>query len=162
MWWVGIERNARVGGCGMTNKFSLDIKSFAGGFIDGAEDAIRGTSIKLFSAIVESSPVDEGRFRANWFATGQLPSTKITSSIDKSGSSTINAIESKITSIADWSTFTLSNNLPYAETIEFGGYNDGPKTTGGFSKQAPKGVVRVNVMRFNGLLEVEAIKDLPK
>ncbi len=142
--------------------FTLDVQKFADGFIGGAEEAVRGTSIKLFSAIVQSSPVDEGRFRANWFATGQLPSTKVTTSIDKSGSSTINAINSKITSITDWSVFTLTNNLPYANKIEFGGYGDGPKTTGGFSKQAPQGVVRMNIMRFNGLLEAEARKDLPK
>ena len=142
--------------------FTLDVKKFADNFIDGAEDAVRGTTIKLFSAIVDSSPVDEGRFRANWFPTGKQPSTKVTFNTDKSGSKAKDDIESKIESIIDWSTFTLTNNLPYAEKIEFGGYNDGPKTTGGFSKQAPTGVVRMNIKRFNAILEVEAKKDLPK
>lgn len=142
--------------------FTLDVQKFADGFIDGAEDAVRGTTIKLFSAIVDSSPVDEGRFRANWFATGQQPSTKVTFNTDKSGSNTKDAIDSKIEGLNDWSVFTLTNNLPYAEKIEYGGYNDGPKTTGGYSKQAPSGVVRTNIKRFNLLLEAEAKKDLPK
>ena len=67
-----------------------------------------------------------------------------------------------ILSIKDWSTFTVTNNLPYSEVIEFGGYKDGPNTTGGFSKKAPQGVVRVNIMRFNKLLADEAKKNLPK
>ena len=142
--------------------FTLDVKKFADSFIGGAEEATRGASIKLFSAIVDSSPVDEGRFRANWFATGNQPSEKVTFSTDKSGIKSKGAIESKVTSIKDWSIFTLTNNLPYSEVIEFGGYNDGPKTTGGYSKQAPQGVVRVNIMRFNKLLEDEARKNLPK
>jgi lysozyme family protein len=42
----------------------------------------------------------------------------------------------------------LTNSLPYAMTIEYGGYPNPPKnptgkTIGGFSTQAPAGVVRV-------------------
>ena len=146
----------------MANNFALDVKKFAESFDEGAETAVRGTTIKLFSAFVYSSPVGEGRFRANWFATGKQPSTKVTSSIDKDGSNTVSKINSAIMGIKDWSTFTATNNLPYSEVIEFGGYNEGPKTVGGYSKQAPQGVVRVNIMRFNKLLDDEAKRVLPK
>ena len=146
----------------MTNNFALDIQKFADSFEDGAEQAVRGATIKLFSAIVNSSPVDEGRFRGNWFATGKQPSTKTTNSADKSGENTKNKIKSTVLGIKDYSTFTITNNLPYSEAIEFGGYNDGPNTVGGFSKQAPQGVVRVNIMRFNKLLTDEANRVLPK
>lgn len=142
--------------------FALDVQKFAASFEDGAEMAVRGTTIKLFSAFVDSSPVDEGRFRGNWFATGQQPSTKITSNTDKSGDNTKKKIESVILSLKDFSVFTATNNMPYSEVIELGGYKDGPNTTGGFSKQAPQGVVRINVMRFNKLLDEEARKHLPK
>jgi hypothetical protein len=58
-----------------------------------------------------------------------------------------------------WYEFTLANNLPYANVIEYGGYQgDGPNTVGGFSKQAPQGVVRVNVLRFQQLIDEEAAK----
>lgn len=143
--------------------FALDVKKFADSFEDGAEQAIRGTAIKLFSAFVDTSPVDEGRFRGNWFATGKQPSTKVSfSTTDKEGTNTKNKISSVVMGIKDWSTFTVTNNLPYSEVIEFGGYPDGPNTAGGFSKKAPEGVVRVNVMRFNQLLTEEARKNLPK
>ena len=142
--------------------FALDIQKFADSFIDGVEDAVRGTAIALGDAIVDSSPVDEGRFRGNWFATGQQPSTRVTSNTDKSGTGTKKKMQSVIMGLKDWSVITITNNLPYAEVIEFGGYKDGPKTTGGYSKQAPQGVVRINTMRFNKLLADEARKHLPK
>ena len=142
--------------------FALDVQAFADSFIDGAEMATRGAAIALGDAIVESSPVDEGRFRGNWFATGQQPSTRITSNTDKSGGKTKKKMETVIMGLKDWSVITITNNLPYAEIIEFGGYKNGPKTTGGYSKQAPQGVVRINTMRFNKLLADEARKHLPK
>lgn len=144
------------------NSFSLDVKAFADSFEQGSEKAVRGTAIKLFSAFVESSPVDEGRFRANWFVTGRQPSTKKTNSTDKNGNKTKKRIESAVLGIQDWSMFTVTNNLPYSEVVEFGGYKDGPKTVNGYSKQAPNGVVRVNIARFNSLLNAEAKKSLPK
>lgn len=142
--------------------FTLDVKKFAESFIDGAEQATRGASISLFNEIIASTPVDEGRARANWFATGKQPSTKITATIDKDGSKAKNAVENKIIGLEDWSTFTLTNNLPYINKLEFGGYNDGPKTSGGFSKQSPVGMVRVNISRYNFILDQEAKKVLPK
>lgn len=146
----------------MASSFTLDVKKFADQFEGGAEQAIRGTAIKLWSAVIKSSPVDEGRFRGNWFASGASPATKTTTNTDKTGDKAISAASQNVHSQKDWSAFTLTNNLPYSEVIEFGGYPDGPNTTGGFSKQAPAGVLRVNVLRFNQLLEAEARKTLPK
>lgn len=142
--------------------FASDVAAFAKSFEDGAEQAIRGTTIRLFSAFVDTSPVKDGRFRGNWFATGKQPSTKLTTNTDKDGTTTKNNIESAILGIQDWSTFTATNNLPYSEVIEYGKYGDGPLTTGGYSNKAPEGVVRINILRFNGLLEEEAAKVLPK
>ena len=142
--------------------FTLDVKDFADSFIDGSEKAVRGTTIRLFGDIIKATPVDEGRARANWFATGQKPSNKVTNAEDKSGANAINNMQQVVVGIKDWSRFTLTNNLPYIEVLEFGGYGDGPKTINGFSKQAPKGFLRVNINRFNRLLEQEAKKRLPK
>jgi hypothetical protein len=52
--------------------------------------------------------------------------------------------------------FYLTNNLPYAEVIEFGGYSQGPKVKNGFSRQAPKGVVRVTAKSFSRIFNVNA------
>ena len=141
--------------------FAKDIKDFTLAFNDAAEDTVRGATIKLWGAIVDSSPVDEGRFRANWIASFDDTDSTVASK-DKGGDRTKAKITSSVLSQKDYSQFTLTNNLPYGEVIEFGKYGDGPETTGGYSKQAPQGVVRTNVKRFNALLESEANKRMPK
>ena len=121
------------------------------------ERTVKGTAIKLFSAVIKSSPVDTGRFRANWTAAGVQPSTVTTDMTDKSGSAATGAMVNYINSAKGQTVFTMANNLPYAHVIEYGGYpGDGPNTVGGFSKQAPQGCVRVNVARFEAILEEQA------
>lgn len=139
--------------------FALDISAFAAKAKKNPEIVIRQVSIKLFRAIILGSPVDTGRFRMNWQAAGSSPETGTVAGVDKTGSTSINKMASVIVGLKDWSEFTLANNLPYANVIEYGGYpGEGPNTTGGYSKQAPSGVVRVNVKRFNTLLAEEAAK----
>lgn len=139
--------------------FALDVAAFAAKAKKNPEIVIRQVSIKLFSAIILGSPVDTGRFRMNWQAAGRSPETGTVTGVDKTGTTSINKMASVIVGLKDWYEFTLANNLPYANVIEYGGYpGDGPNTTGGYSKQAPQGVVRVNVARFNTLLAEEAAK----
>jgi hypothetical protein len=162
--------------------FTLDVKKFADGFIDGAEVAVRGTAIKVFENIVLATPVDEGRVRGNWFATGLKPSRKVNENIrDKSGTATVNAITDKVLTLEEWHTFTLTNNLPYALVLENGGYPDPVKngtyigwdkaahkpiyekrSKSGYSTQAPNGMVRIAIMRANRELTIQARKYLPK
>lgn len=140
--------------------FSKQMEQFAKKANRSVEQTIRGTAIKLFSAVISGSPVDTGRFRANWMIGGAMPAGGVTSDTDKSGSKTVNSMASYVNSAITVDSFTLSNNLPYARTIEFGGYpGDGPETIGGYSKQAPQGVVRVNVSRFERILNEEARKN---
>lgn len=139
--------------------FALDVKAFCDKAKKNPEIVMRQVSLKLFSAIIKASPVDTGRFRMNWQASGSAPASGATVATDQSGGKAISAVAEYVLKAPDWHEFTLANNLPYANVIEFGGYQgDGPNTVGGFSKQAPQGVVRVNITRFNALLEQEAAK----
>lgn len=139
--------------------FSVDVKAFCEKAKKNPETVMRAVSLKLFSAIIKASPVDTGRFRMNWQASGASPATAILAGADKSGSAAINSASDFVTKTPAWQEMTLANNLPYANVIEFGGYpGDGPNTVGGYSRQAPAGVVRVNVLRFQQLLDEEAAK----
>lgn len=142
--------------------FTDSINDFILSFEQGTEKTMRAVAGKTWAAIIQSTPVDQGRARANWFATGQKPSSKITDKEDKSGSSTTAGAVSVVSSLKDWSVFTLTNNLPYINHLEFGLYGNGPDTVGGYSKQAPQGMVRINIARTQKLLEQEARKNLPK
>jgi len=107
------------------------------------EKVVRGTLIGMGTRIIKRSPVDTGRFRGNWqftinsAASGQLPTTT-----DPTGG--------LISASQGWesgSSFYMTNNLPYAERLEFG-----------WSKQAPTGMVRVTLAEYDQILEFEADK----
>lgn len=127
--------------------FALDVSKFVEKAKKNPEKVMRQVSIKLFSAIIKASPVDTGRFRMNWMASGGIPASGVTDATDKSGNIAIGNATSFVLKAADWHEFTLTNNLPYAQRLEYG-----------WSQQAPQGFVRVNVGRFQNLIDQEAAK----
>ena len=127
--------------------FTLDVKAFCEKAKKNPETVMRSVSLKLFSAIIKASPVDTGRFRGNWQTTGVTPATGLVAGVDPTGNKAVNSAATFITNAPGWDTFTLTNNLPYAERLEYG-----------WSKQAPTGIVRVNVIRFQQLINEEAAK----
>lgn len=174
------------------SNFTLDIAAFVAKAKKNPETVMRAVSIKLFSAIIKASPVDTGRFRMNWQIAGPTPATGQIAGFDKTGATATNRMANFVQAEKNWYDFTLTNNLPYAPLLEYGGYassSHGParpdasglasfvgphkfskfvgpkrqkvyvsKTINGYSKQAPQGMVRINVARFNALLEEEANK----
>lgn len=127
--------------------FALDVSKFVEKAKKNPEKVMRQVSIKLFSAIIKASPVDTGRFRMNWMASGGTPAPGITDATDKSGNKATGNATSFVLNASDWREFTLTNNLPYAQRLEYG-----------WSQQAPQGFVRVNVSRFQQLINEEANK----
>lgn len=140
--------------------FALDVRAFVEKTKKNNETVMRQVALKLFSAIIKASPVDTGRFRMNWqAASGGNIAAGVRNAVDPSGSKAIYQMSRVVTRDPNWYEFTLANNLAYAPLIEYGGYpGDGPNTSGGFSRQAPQGVVRVNVLRFQQLIDEEAAK----
>lgn len=129
----------------MALSFDKQIAAFTKKANMSVEKTIRGTSIKLFSAVILASPVDTGRFRANWQVGGESPETGVKNDSDKSGGKTISEVVAHINGERINLEFTLANNLPYAYKLEYG-----------YSKQAPAGVVRINAARFQRILDEQA------
>ena len=108
------------------------------------------------SEIIKETPVDEGRARNNWWMTEKTPFTLSSSRGDNtSGSGSLSSLSSMPANVLNKKLY-LTNNMPYIETLEYGGYpnpSSGDKTTGGYSKQltpfrSPKGWVRFNLIRI--------------
>ena len=109
-----------------------------------ANNDIRGVYFSGLTAMIKQTPVDEGRARNNWFLSRSSPSGETTTSSSDNGSSSFAQLGNMPLDVLDKKIF-FTNNLPYIETLEYGGYpnpSSGTKTTGGFSKQAPTGWVR--------------------
>lgn len=101
-------------------------------------------------AIVDGTPVDTGLLKNNWFPTVSKPSSRFTQGTDPSGNKSKVRVNNLISRIKLGQNFYFTNNTPYADVVEFGRYPNpsqakNPKTVGGFSKQAPSGMLRVNL-----------------
>jgi len=95
----------------------------------------------VFGNIQRISPVDTGRFRANWNAAVGIPDPHTTRNTDKRSSSTLARARGKISEykhFTNWPPIYISNGLPYAQRLE-----------DGYSKQAPKGVASVSIANAN-------------
>lgn len=143
----------------MTTSFEQSINNFIAKAKKNPELVVRQVTIKLYSQIIMASPVDTGRFRMNWQPSVNTPATGVLEGFDKSGALSIARATGFVQNSPEWDEFRFTNNLPYAEVIEFGGYpGNGPNTVGGFSQQAPQGVVRVTVRRFQKLIDEAAAR----
>ena len=119
----------------------------------------------LLRGVVKRTPVDTGRARGNWQLSIGQPAEGETGEKLKKTNQTNPAQQAKLKGLPPYQIVWLTNNVPYIEVLEFGGFipkNPGPskdpreKRKGktwvkdGFSVQAPKGMARV------ALAEIEA------
>lgn len=123
------------------------------------DDILQTIVIKVGTMVVRLSPVDTGRFRANWHLSIDSESGVSSTGFDQEGQSTINLIASKANSFTAGQVAYIQNNVLYGNDLEWGLYN-GPTqkvTADGFSTQAPAGMVRVTEAEFMNIVN-EAIR----
>jgi hypothetical protein len=121
--------------------FGLQLARFVEKAKTNTDVVIRKVAVEMLDRIVDRTPVDTGRARANWQTTIGSPAMSPTGAEDKSGSSAKAAGGAVIASFNIGQTVWLSNALPYAGRLEYGS-----------SLQAPAGMVRVTVAEFQGLV----------
>ena len=118
--------------------FALNLAKQIEAAKEHAELIAKKTMIELFNRVIQKSPVDTGRFRANWNCSIGSPDLSTSQEIDPSGSGAISKATSTVVSYTlNGKSVFLTNNLPYAERLE-----------NGWSKQAPNGMVRLSVMEI--------------
>lgn len=131
--------------------FNLSMENFAERTLGKLEVGFKKVAFGLSEDIIMATPVDSGRARGNWFPEINTFSTKEDNNADGSGSIAISKVASKTRALKLGQTFTLTNNLPYIVRLEYGLYplnSKGSKTISGFSTQAPQGMVRVNLIKW--------------
>lgn len=114
---------------------------------------LRGVFLSGLQNIISETPADTGRTRNNWFGSVGV----------SSGKSTTLTSGNTIAKLPKWvlgKKLFYTNNMPNILTLEYGGFPDPVKngswidgsyqklSQGGFSKQAPNGMVRVNLIRM--------------
>jgi len=122
--------------------FGSQLGRFSKKAIERATVTKRSASLELFSAIVKETPVDKGVLRNNWFANIGSGSVEVTGEGGETSAPTIAKIKQIVNEVELPEDLYLTNNLPYASTIEFDGH----------SKKARQGMVRVNVARWDKMV----------
>lgn len=93
--------------------------------------------------VVMRSPVDTGRFRANWqFGAGAIDFTT-SDQVDPSGAISIAKVQAQLGAVNAGGVYYLTNSLPYAYRLEYEGW----------SAQAPAGMVRVTLAGLQGAID---------
>lgn len=98
-----------------------------------SEAKIKKAFIGLSTDIIMDTPVLSGRLRNNWMVSVNQGSNETTESTENESIGRVNAVKFKL-----GDTLYLTNNLPYAERIEYG-----------YSKKAPNGMTRRNIIKWS-------------
>lgn len=124
--------------------FQGQLKGFGIKTLDRIDKVRRASVLELFKLVIFATPIDTGRLRGNWQTTINSPATASIGRLDTSGAAAMAEAVANLGSLADVVWFT--NNLPYAERIEYDGW----------SKQAPEGMVRKHVASWKRIVEAKA------
>ena len=131
--------------------FSVDVREFAEKAMISVEKAKQYAAIEIFGAVIKATPVGNpaiwknpaprgytgGRLRGNWRTSVRDPDLIAIARIDKNGTETAKEMTAAVRSAVGDDTIFMTNNLPYAQAVEFG-----------WSQQAPTGMVRVAILGF--------------
>lgn len=131
------------------SKFGDDLQKFARKTGITMDTAFRGIVTELFSSVILGTPVDTGRARANWLPSVNSYVSSPIPKVDPTGNNTIGLVNAMRFGMGD--VVYLTNNLPYIYRLEYEGW----------SKQAPNGMVRVNMARIQSIV-ANAVRDAKK
>jgi len=127
--------------------FKTDLERYAKKLNMSLDEAATSICSQVVKSVVQKTPVDKGGAKGNWVATLNKPFNSIVRTTDVSGSITIRK-GLIVAKRASGNIFYLTNNLQYIRKLEYGGYSNGPKIVGGFSTQAPRGMVRITMQEL--------------
>lgn len=124
----------------MAGKFSAGLRAGGKRQMDRIEKVKRLSAIALFDSVALATPVKEGRLRGNWQCSLVNPKD---GELDLRSLAEVNAeIRERVGASKLEDTLWLTNNLPYAERIEYDGW----------SGQAPAGMVRINAANWERIV----------
>lgn len=113
-------------------------------------EVVSGTVIRAANAVVDLSPVDTGRFKANWQITANSPAAQSLNDYDATGGDTKRYLARQAKAVAGsvgTKVIYITNRLDYAADLEYGS-----------SKQAPAGILGVVAVRLGRYFE-EAVAE---
>jgi len=130
------------------------------------DTVLRKTVLQILSGVVEATPVDTGRARANWQVSVGSSNPLV---VDTITPDVVGREMAVIATLKAGKPVYIFNNVPYILVLEYGQYPNPPKrgtylrtgqtkgaftgpgwfqfSEGGYSSQAPGGMARITVQR---------------
>lgn len=132
---------------GKQGSFGLQLAEFAAQAKEAVDASLREVVIEIGNSLIRMSPVDTGRFRGNWQFSVRSPASGTVDALDPSGAEASARLVGDSILFKVGQTAYIVNNLPYAIPLEYG-----------HSDQAPGGMVRITLARFQQIVE-QAIRN---
>lgn len=125
----------------------------------GAAVELSPGQFRRVSGVVILTPVDTGRARSSWNVAIGQPDTSWPQGQTIPPPATAESAAAVLTVLGVYQTVWITSSLPYIKVLEYGGYPNPPlrgswdrtrrewvvKSSGGYSRQAPRGMVRLTV-----------------
>jgi hypothetical protein len=127
--------------------FALELAEFAKKAGTRADACVGEIVANIASRLDERSPVDTGRFRANWNYGLGAPDLSTTTATAPASGGASGRIIAQIPEQASGKVHFISNSLPYAQSLEDGS-----------SRQAPHGFLSRTVVEFQTFVD-EAVAE---
>jgi hypothetical protein len=132
---------------GKQGGFALELAKFAEQATEAIDASLREIIIEVAGSLIRMSPVDSGRFRGNWQFSLATPDNSTSLNVDPTGAETLGRIVAEAGAFTAGQVAYITNSLPYAIPLEYG-----------HSTQAPGGMVRVTLARFQQIVD-EAVRN---
>lgn len=140
--------------------FASDIAAFQKRYEERASKVVKKVALDMFKSVIMKTPVDTGRARSNWMVgINRIPQETGMGIVSQGGA--ISKMHADVDAAKLGDAVALANSVAYIGTLEYGGYpktvkygSEGKngmrqiKSVGGFSHQAPNGMVRITVEEF--------------
>jgi len=127
----------------MAIKFSSQLKAFATKAQKKETAVLRRSAIDTLGRVTLRSPVDTGRFRANWaVGINEVGVSAAQASPEEGFGAAAQPGQQVIGNAKATDAIVISNNLPYAQRLE-----------NGYSSQAPAGMVAITVAEWSGIVK---------
>lgn len=128
---------------------AAQLEAIAKRSMQDVEDIAHASMLRLGNLIIQGSVVDSGRFINNWMAGIGTIDQSTTEATSLSGADSIGRLNGTINGVTiGGAAFYFTNSVPYAQRLEYEGW----------SVRMPQGVVRINALKWDSIVEDEIKK----
>ncbi len=135
---------------GLEGSFAAQLEAFGELVQQEADEVFQIVATEVGQSVVNLTPVDTGRALSNWNAGINSPDDVYRETEDPLDSKTSARLAGEFKSLRFGDTAYITNATPHIPFLEYGS-----------SKQAPNGMTRITLARFNNIVQ-DAVKRVAK